>query len=374
MSVARRARARPAQWLRASGSRSPRLDAELLLADGARRRPRGALPRAGARAHGATRAALRRLPRAAPRGREPVAYIRGRRAFRTIELEVTPARAHPAARDRDAGRRGAGGARRGADAAGAPRTSRWPSTWAPARAASRWRWPPRTRSCASWPPTSTAAPLEVARRNAARLGLERPRRHSCVSDLLDDLPAARASTSSCRNPPYIPGRRVRALEPNVRDYEPRLALLRRRRRARRLPPPRSRPPPLACGPAACWPSRSGQGRPSTCGRCSRRPARFELARERADLGGIPRVVFARRLGARRREADDVRNEKARAVVLSSRPLGEADRIAAPVHARAGPRRRRGQGRAQDDVALGRPPGALQRLRPGALPGPLAATR
>jgi release factor glutamine methyltransferase len=76
-----------AQRLRASGSRSPRLDAELLMAA----------------ALGVDRAALFRSPERAlapqelerfegfvrrREAREPVAYIRGRRAFRTIELEV----------------------------------------------------------------------------------------------------------------------------------------------------------------------------------------------------------------------------------------------------------------------------------------------
>ncbi|MBE3034832.1 MAG: hypothetical protein IMZ74_16765, partial [Actinobacteria bacterium] len=78
------------QWLRASGSRSPRLDAELLLAtalgvDRAElfRKPERVL----------TRIEERRFDGYLVRrqAREPVAYIRGRRAFRAIELEVTPA-------------------------------------------------------------------------------------------------------------------------------------------------------------------------------------------------------------------------------------------------------------------------------------------
>ena len=73
------------EWLRAGGSRSPRLDAELLLAA----------------VLGVDRPELFRTPERVltgseercfdgyvvrRQGREPVAYIRGRRAFRAIEL------------------------------------------------------------------------------------------------------------------------------------------------------------------------------------------------------------------------------------------------------------------------------------------------
>ena len=51
---------------------------------------------------------------------------------------------------------------------------------------------------------------------------------------------------------------------------------------------------------------------------------YEAPERRSDLSGVARVVFARRRGAGRGLM--ARAEKARAVVLSSRPLGEADRI------------------------------------------------
>ena len=69
--------------------------------------------------------------------REPVAYILGRKGFRHIELTVDRARADPAAGDRAA--RG-GGAR-------AARRARACTTWAPARARSRWRCSTSGRTC-----------------------------------------------------------------------------------------------------------------------------------------------------------------------------------------------------------------------------------
>ena len=56
-----------------------------------------------------------------------------------------------------------------------------------------------------------------------------------------------------------------------------------------------------------------------------RRALFRRLCERADLGGIPRVVWAslRRTSGR---SAAVRYEKVRAVVLGSRPMGEADRV------------------------------------------------
>ena len=111
--------------LRASGSRSPRLDAELLLS-AALGVERIDLLRAPERALTADEA--RRFGDYVERriAHEPVAYIRGRRAFRTLELEVTPAVLIPRPGDGDAGGRRAGGAgaRAGAGRSSALRTAR----------------------------------------------------------------------------------------------------------------------------------------------------------------------------------------------------------------------------------------------------------
>ncbi len=64
--------------------------------------------------------------------------------------------------------------------------------------------------------------LAVARRNAARLGLAR-RVEFVLSDLFADV-GERPFDLVVSNPPYIPADEYVALEPNVRDYEPRLAL------------------------------------------------------------------------------------------------------------------------------------------------------
>ena len=61
--------------------------------------------------------------------------------------------------------------------------------------------------------------LEVAQRNAAALGAERIR--FVVSDLLGAIPGERFDCIVC-NPPYVPA--DERLEPQVRDYEPSLAL------------------------------------------------------------------------------------------------------------------------------------------------------
>ena len=112
------ARARPRDRALRSISDTPRLDAELLMAaalgidrdrlllDAARRRRPGAL--------------LRLLERRL--AGEPVAYITGRRAFWTIDLEVGPGRADPAPRQRNPDRRGGRAFRRHARPAADPRS------------------------------------------------------------------------------------------------------------------------------------------------------------------------------------------------------------------------------------------------------------
>ncbi len=64
--------------------------------------------------------------------------------------------------------------------------------------------------------------LAVARGNAARLGLAR-RVEFVLSDLFADV-GERPFDLVVSNPPYIPADEYVALEPNVRDYEPRRAL------------------------------------------------------------------------------------------------------------------------------------------------------
>ena len=283
--------------LRAGGSRSPRLDAELLLAT-ALGVDRAELFRAPERV--LTRGEERRFDSYVVRrqAREPVAYIRGRRAFRTIELEVTPAVLIPRPETEtlvDVALEALAAAPAGSDAAGGAPA---PSPYEP------WALDVGTGSgCIALALAAenpfvhlvatdvSAAAVEVARRNAARLGLG-GRVDICRGDLLDDLPPRTRFDLIVSNPPYIPTAEHRALEPNVRDYEPRLALYGGKDGLdvyRRLIPAaagRLRP----CGVLAV---EVGAGQAAAVRALFAAAGAFAPTRERADLAGIPRVVFAR---------------------------------------------------------------------------------
>ena len=298
------------EWLRAGGSRSPRLDAELLLAT-ALGVDRAELFRAPERV--LTRLEERRFDGYLVRrqGREPVAYIRGRRAFRAIELEVTPAvliprpetetlvevalealAAVPAGGDPAGGVRDDGpGAEAGPGGAAAPGlyeplaldVGTGSGCVALALAAEN----PFVRLVAT---DLSEAAVEVARRNAARLGLV-GRVDIRQGDLLDDLPPRERFDLVVSNPPYIPAAEYRALEPNVRDYEPRLALHGGEDGLdvyRRLIP--------AAGgrlrPGGVLAVEVGAGQAAAVRALFAAAGAFAAARERADLAGIPRVVFA----------------------------------------------------------------------------------
>ena len=258
------------EWLRASGSRSPRLDAELLLAT-ALGVDRTELFRAPERV--LTRGEERRFDGYLVRrqAREPVAYIRGHRAFRSIELEVTPAVLIPrpetetlvdAALEVLAAVPEAGAVALGSYEPLALDVGTGSGCIALALAAEN----PFVRLVAT---DVSEAALEVARRNAARLGLV-GRVDIRQGDLLDDLPPRERFDLVVSNPPYIPAAEYRSLEPNVRDYEPRLA--------------------LHGGVLAV---EVGAGQAAAVRVLFAAAGAFEPARERADLAGIPRVVFAR---------------------------------------------------------------------------------
>ena len=280
------------EWLRASGSRSPRLDAELLLAN----------------ALGVDRAELFRTPeRVLTRGeerrfdgyvvrrqaREPVAYIRGRRAFRAIELEVTPAVLIPrpetetlvdVALEVLAAVPGRGDAAHGPYEPLALDVGTGSGCIALALAAEN----PFVRLMAT---DVSEAAVEVARRNAARLGLGGRvdiRRGDLLADL---LPHARFDLI-VSHPPYIPEAEYRALEANVRDYEPRLALDGGEDGLdvyRRLIPAAA----ARLRPRGVLAVEVGAGQAAAVKALLAATGAFEPAQERADLAGIPRVVFAR---------------------------------------------------------------------------------
>ena len=276
----------------AGGSRSPRLDAELLLAE----------------VLGVTRADLFREPgrelsagEAAEYGalldrrlaREPVAYILGRRAFRTIDLEVTPdvliprpetetlvdvaleeLRVLPLA---------------GPDPEDEPLAidvGTGSGCVALALAAED----PFVRVVAT---DVDPGALAVARGNAARLGLAR-RVEFVLSDLFHDV-GERPFDLVVSNPPYIPADEYVALEPNVRDYEPRRALyggVDGLDVYRRLVPGAA----LLLRPGGMLALEVGAGQADAVAGIMAAAGAFGEPRVRDDLAGIPRVVSAHRRG------------------------------------------------------------------------------
>jgi len=84
------------------------------------------------------------------------------------------------------------------------------------------QWP----SSCGWAVDCSAAALEVARRNAAALGLDQQAPVQwCEGQWWQPLqPVAGQLNLVVSNPPYIPSAVVDGLEPVVRDHEPRLAL------------------------------------------------------------------------------------------------------------------------------------------------------
>ena len=280
------------QWLRASGSRSPRLDAELLLAT----------------ALGVDRTELFRTPERVLTGteerrfdgylvrrqaREPVAYIRGRRAFRAIELEVTPAVLIPrpetetlvdVALEALAAVPGGGDAAAGVYEPLALDVGTGSGCIALALAAEN----PFVRLVAT---DVSEAAVKVARRNAAHLGLG-GRVDIRLGDLLDDLPPQMHFDLVVSNPPYIPEAEYRALEANVRDYEPRLALHGGEDGLdvyRRLIPAAA----ARLRPGGVLAVEVGAGQAAAVRALCAAAGAFAAVRARADLAGIPRVVCAR---------------------------------------------------------------------------------
>ncbi len=280
--------------LRASGSRSPRLDAELLLAS----------------ALEATRAELLRDPGRPLRSvelerfeellgrreaREPVAYILGRRAFRTIDLEVTPdvliprpetetlvdvaleaLRAMPIA---------------GPDPEDEP-LALDVGTGSGCVALALAAEDPFVRLVAT---DVYPGALAVARRNAAQLGLAR-RVEFVLSDLFADV-GERPFDLVVSNPPYIPADEYVALEPNVRDYEPRLALyggVDGLDFYRRLVPGAA----LLLRPGGTLALEVGAGQADDVAAIIDAAGAYEAATRRDDLSGVPRVVYAARRGVR----------------------------------------------------------------------------
>ena len=286
--------------LRASGSRSPRLDAELLLAH-ALGVPRAELFRDPGRPLRAEELGRFEGLLVRREAREPVAYILGRRAFRTIDLEVTAdvliprpetetlvdvaleaLKAMPIA---------------GPDPEDEP-LALDVGTGSGCVALALAAEDPFVRLVAT---DIDPGALAVARRNAAQLGLAR-RVEFVLSDLFADV-GERPFDLVVSNPPYIPADEYVTLEPNVRDYEPRLALyggVDGLDFYRRLVPGAA----LLLRPGGTLALEVGAGQADAVTGIIDAAGAYEAAARRGDLSGVPRVVYAARRGPR--DGADVR--------------------------------------------------------------------
>jgi release factor glutamine methyltransferase len=262
----------------AAGVESPRLDAELLLASAAgldRERliaePEAPLAPAAGRQFGAM---VRRRLR-----REPVAYILGRKWFRNIELEVDRRVLIPRPETEllvevglELGPRRALEVGTGSGAVALALAAELPSAEVSAT-------------------DSSAEALQVARANAERLGLSER-----IAFVEGTLPEGGEFDLLLANLPYVAESDWRRLEPEIRDWEPREALLAgpdglaairallaavRERAARGERVAAAIALEVGAGQAAAVAALlSGAG--------------YAQTEDRADLAGIERVVLARR--------------------------------------------------------------------------------
>ncbi len=204
-----------ADYLKKQGSESPRLDAEVLLAF-ARGCQRIELYTAFSDiADDKLRTQFRDLVRQRALG-TPVAYLVGRREFYSISFRVTPAVLIPRPEtefvvievlDRIKGLGDAAVADIG--------------TGSGAIAVSVAKHAPRARVTAV---DLSPAALEVARGNIVEQGLSD--RVECVlGDLLEPLPAGTQFDVIASNPPYVSESEYASLARDVKDHEPRLALV-----------------------------------------------------------------------------------------------------------------------------------------------------
>jgi release factor glutamine methyltransferase len=271
---AREALTAAADALRAAGADSPRLDAELLLAEatGWERARFAADPEVGVDPPAARRFGemLRRRLR-----REPLAYVLGRRGFRHIELAVdrrvliprpeTELLVEVALELRPASAIDVG---TGSGAVALALATELPGTEVAAT-------------------DTSAAALEVARANAERLGLAER-----VAFEPGSLPPGRGFDLLLANLPYVAAGDFERLEPEIREWEPAEAL---------VPGPTGYEAFEALAgeiaedshPPAAVALEVGEGQAAAVAGLLRR-AGYEETAVRPDLAGIDRVVTARR--------------------------------------------------------------------------------
>jgi len=273
-----------ASTLEAAHSLSPRLDAELLLADalGVRREDLFAAPEHPLERDEAARfeTLVRRRQK-----QEPVAYILGRRAFRTIELEVNDNTLIPRPETETLVEVCL---EKLAECAAPEPFVLDIGTGSGAIALAIAEEHPTARVVAT---DVHPAPLDVARRNARRLGLE-DRVTLLVSDVFDDLPPGLRFDLIVSNPPYVTSEALRRLRVEVRGYEPHVAL-----RAdeggmefyRRIVPQA----PGWLVPGGVLAVEIAEHKTVEVISEFAAADRYEQIDVRSDLGGLPRVVVAR---------------------------------------------------------------------------------
>ncbi|HEV7224097.1 MAG TPA: peptide chain release factor N(5)-glutamine methyltransferase [Pirellulales bacterium] len=206
-------------YLKERGADSPRLDAEVLLAEALGCRRIELYTTFGEVPEEAARTSFRELVRRRAEG-APVAYLVGRREFYSLSFRVTPDVLIPrpeteflvvrlldlAERQTPAGERwqiadvGAGSGVIAICAAKRLESSRVTAL------------------------DISPAALEVARTNAAEHGLGE-RIEFIESDLFSAVPAERRFDFIVSNPPYVAEGEMAEIERDVRDYEPHLALV-----------------------------------------------------------------------------------------------------------------------------------------------------
>lgn len=221
-------------------------------------------------------------------GREPVASIVGRREFWGLDLEVGPGVLTPRPETELLVEEGLRLANEGLRAAGLLADVGTGSGCVAIALATEL---PAARIVAT---DLSAAALAVARRNAARHGVD-ARIAWVRTSCLDGVRAA--PDVIVANPPYVPDDDIAGLPPEVRDFEPRLALAGGSdglQVVRRLLDVAARQ--LAPGGHLVLELGSGQA-PAACAAVAARP-QLALAAVRRDLQGIARTLVARRRAAR----------------------------------------------------------------------------
>lgn len=213
-----------AEYLADKGSSSPRLDAELLLAE-ALQLERIQLIIQAERPLSEEEVTRYRELIARRARREPIAYILGRAAFRYLELEVGPGVLIPRPETEELVEAALEELRVRPPLSPVPSGGGWA---APVVADLGTGSGAITFSLATeggvrvLATDSSGEALGVARRNRARLGLAGAV-ELVSADLLGEF-ASGTLRLLVSNPPYIPTHEYEALEPDVRDYEPRVAL------------------------------------------------------------------------------------------------------------------------------------------------------